>query len=153
MGGSPPASAVRSLNPMPIDRLRTAAITLSDRPADPYAVTSGGSPNTSCKCGEVVAVSWGLSVDCYSGKPGKALGWYRRKQAIALDVQNLATWAHELVHATDDRQGQFTERGQHWRSETVAELGGRVLECLGPAGNKVGLGTLRLRRCARRLAL
>ena len=39
---------------------------------------------------------------------------------------------HELVHAADDRLGQLTERGQHWRSETVAELGGAVLlECLG----------------------
>jgi antirestriction protein ArdC len=79
-----------------------------------------------------VAEAWGLSVDCYSGKPGKALGWYRHKQAIALGVQNLATWAHELVHAADDRLGQLTERGQHWRSETVAELGSAILlECLG----------------------
>ena len=50
----------------------------------------------------------------------------------ALGVENLSTWAHELVHAADDRLGQLKERGQHWRSETVAELGGAVLlEVLG----------------------
>ncbi len=44
----------------------------------------------------------------------------------------MATWAHELIHAADDRLGALTERGQHWRSETVAELGGAVLlSCIG----------------------
>jgi hypothetical protein len=33
------------------------------------------------------------------------------------------------VHAADDRLGTLQERGQHWRSETVAELGGAVLLC------------------------
>ena len=74
-----------------------------------------------------VAESWGLSIDAYNGKAGKALGWYRHRQAIALGVKNLATWTHELCHAADDRLGQLTERGQHWRSETVAELGGAIL--------------------------
>jgi hypothetical protein len=36
------------------------------------------------------------------------------------------------MHAADDRLGQLVERGQHWRSETVAELGGAILlEVLG----------------------
>jgi hypothetical protein len=49
-----------------------------------------------------------------------------------LAVKNLSTWAHELVHAADDRLGNLKERGQHWRSETVAELGGAILlEALG----------------------
>ena len=74
-----------------------------------------------------VAESWGLSIDAYNGQAGKALGWYRHRQAIALGVKNLATWTHELCHAADDRLGQLTERGQHWRSETVAELGGAIL--------------------------
>jgi len=79
-----------------------------------------------------VARSWGLSVETYSGRTGAALGRYRHGQGIALGVENLSTWAHELVHAADDRLGQLTERGQHWRSETVAELGGAiVLEILG----------------------
>ncbi len=79
-----------------------------------------------------VAQSWGLSVGTYNGRPGGALGKYRWKHAIALGVENLATWAHELSHAADDRLGNLTERGQHWRSETVAELGGAILlSCLG----------------------
>ncbi len=74
-----------------------------------------------------VAESWGLKMQAYSGKRGKALGWYRHGSAIALGVENLATWAHELMHAADFRTGKLIERGQHWRSETVAELGGAVL--------------------------
>lgn len=79
-----------------------------------------------------VARSWGLSVDCYNGRAGAPLGHYVRSREIAVGVQNLSTWAHELIHAADDRLGQLTERGQHWRSETVAELGGAILlETLG----------------------
>ena len=79
-----------------------------------------------------VARHWGLSVRSYNGRPGSALGKYRMGQSIAVGVENLSTWAHELVHAADDRLGQLTERGQHWRSETVAELGGAVLlSCTG----------------------
>ncbi len=79
-----------------------------------------------------VARAWGLSVATYSGQSGKALGKYRPGHAIALGVENHSTWAHELMHAADDRLGALTERGQHWRSETVAELGGAVLlECIG----------------------
>jgi antirestriction protein ArdC len=79
-----------------------------------------------------VAREWGLSVDAYNGRPGAPLGKYRRGQGIALGVQNLSTWAHEMCHAADDRLGNLQERGQHWRSETVAELGGAiVLEILG----------------------
>ncbi len=79
-----------------------------------------------------VAKSWGLSVDAFNGQGGKYLGWYRRGDAIALGVKNLSTWAHEFIHAADDRLGTLTERGQHWRSEVVAELGGSILlEVLG----------------------
>lgn len=74
-----------------------------------------------------VARSWGLTIKSYSGTAGGALGWYRRGQAIALGVENLATWAHELIHAADHRLGTLKERGQHWLSETVAELGGAIL--------------------------
>jgi len=74
-----------------------------------------------------VAKAWGLTLKAYSGREAAALGWYRRGQAIALGVENLATWAHELVHAADDRNGKLVEHGQHWRSETVAELGGAIL--------------------------
>ena len=76
-----------------------------------------------------VARQWGLSVRSYNGRPGSALGRYRRGESIAIGVENVCTWAHELVHAADDRLGELKERGQHWRSETVAELGGAVLLC------------------------
>ncbi len=76
-----------------------------------------------------VARSWNLSVRSFNGRPGTALGRYRRGESIAIGVENLSTWAHELVHAADDRLGELKERGQHWRSETVAELGGAVLLC------------------------
>ena len=79
-----------------------------------------------------VAREWGLAVDAYNGRPEAALGRYRSGQGIAIGVENLATWAHEMCHAADDRLGNLQERGQHWRSETVAELGGAILlETLG----------------------
>lgn len=74
-----------------------------------------------------VAQAWGLTLQAYSGRKASALGWYRRGSAIALGVENLATWAHELTHAADYRNGRLVESGQHWRSETVAELGGAIL--------------------------
>jgi hypothetical protein len=79
-----------------------------------------------------VARTWGLNVDAFNGGNGKALGHYCKDQAIGLGVTNLSTWSHELLHAADHRLGNLKEKGQHWRSETVAELGGAILlECLG----------------------
>jgi antirestriction protein ArdC len=79
-----------------------------------------------------VARHWGLKVETYSGREQGPKGFYRHGQAIAVGVENLATWTHELIHAADDRLGQLKEQGQHWRSETVAELGGAILlELLG----------------------
>jgi hypothetical protein len=80
----------------------------------------------------VVAKQWGLSVDVFDGTGANCLGLYRRGKGISIGVKNLSTWCHELVHAADDRNGCFKELGQHWRSETVAELGGAtLLEILG----------------------
>jgi hypothetical protein len=74
----------------------------------------------------------GLAVETFDGVGVGMLGCYRYGEAIQLGVKNLSTWCHELVHAADDRNGKLTEKGQHWRSETVAELGGAVLlEILG----------------------
>lgn len=79
-----------------------------------------------------VARRWGLSVRTFDGKDGDCLGFYRYGEAIQIGVKNLSTWCHELTHAADDRNGKLKERGQHWRSETVAELGGAtLLEVLG----------------------
>ncbi len=79
-----------------------------------------------------VAKQWGLSVALFDGNEVRFLGLYRRGEGISIGVKNLSTWCHELVHAADDRNSSLKEMGQHWRSETVAELGGAVLlEVLG----------------------
>lgn len=72
-----------------------------------------------------VAKTWGLAVQTYNGGANGALGWYRHGTAIALGVENLSTWAHELVHAAEDRLGNL--KGDKRASEVVAELGGAVL--------------------------
>lgn len=70
---------------------------------------------------------WGLQVGLFDGEDQGYQGYYHPGTASGLGVENLSTWAHELVHATDDRNQALEERGQHFRSETVAELGGAVL--------------------------
>ncbi len=80
-----------------------------------------------------VAESWGLSVDAYNGQAGGSQGHYRHGVAIALGVENLSTWTHELCHAADDRAGTLTRaNGQQIDNEVVAEFGGAILlEILG----------------------
>lgn len=82
-----------------------------------------------------VAKVWGLSVDAFNGERARHFGYYRHGQAIALGVENLSTWAHELTHAADDRAGTITRApGQQPDNEVVAELGGAILlEILGYA--------------------
>ncbi|HSC21685.1 MAG TPA: ArdC family protein [Solirubrobacterales bacterium] len=79
-----------------------------------------------------VARSWGLAVTTFTGEGTGRLGSYR-PGAIALGVENLSTWSHELVHAADHRLGTLSQGvGQRLDNEVVAELGGAVLlECLG----------------------
>ena len=61
--------------------------------------------------------------------PGQ-LGFFTPQRGIGLGVENLSTWAHELVHAADYRLGEATEN--KLAREVVAELGGAILlECLG----------------------
>lgn len=73
-----------------------------------------------------VAKAWGITVK--TANTGRANGWYSPSgKTIALGVENLSTWAHELVHAADHKLGNLTEKGQHWRRESVAEFGGAVL--------------------------
>lgn len=78
-----------------------------------------------------VAESWGLRIGTYDGREGKALGYYAHGTAIALGVENLSTWAHELVHAAEDRLGVLPKckgnRNAVREAEIVAELGGSVL--------------------------
>ncbi len=80
-----------------------------------------------------VAEHWGVTVSTYNGEPGRAHGRYAHSaQSIALGVQNVEVFLHELMHAAEYRLGNAVERGQHWRKETVAEFGAAVLaECLG----------------------
>jgi len=42
-------------------------------------------------------------------------------------VKNLATWAHELVHAADDRNIGGLKPGQRVDQEVVAQLGAAIL--------------------------
>ncbi len=80
-----------------------------------------------------VARAWGISVGTYSGGDATPLGYFRcgfGSQAVMLGVENLSTWAHEMVHAADHRLTNL--KGDKWHREIVAELGGAVLlECLG----------------------
>jgi hypothetical protein len=79
-----------------------------------------------------VARAWGLSVSTYEGGSGRSLGYYSPSHhAIALGVRNLSTWAHELVHAADDRLQNLDVAAELDR-EVVAEFGATVLlECTG----------------------
>lgn len=81
-----------------------------------------------------VANSWGLSVTTYDGHSGGAAGYYSpTSSTIALGVKNLSTFAHELVHAADDKNGELdlmkygTNKKERANAEIVAELGGAVL--------------------------
>jgi hypothetical protein len=73
-----------------------------------------------------VAKSWGLDVGVCNA--GRFLGVYRRGSEIKVGVKNLATWAHELCHAADDKAGNLKLCiGQDPENEIVAELGGAIL--------------------------
>jgi hypothetical protein len=80
-----------------------------------------------------VAEAWGINIGTFSHDGSDPLGYYRyatNGQAVMLGVENLATWAHELVHAADHRVSNL--KGEKWHKEIVAELGGALLlECLG----------------------
>ena len=81
-----------------------------------------------------VASEWGLRVATYCGDERGPAGKYAPGTAIALGVENLSTWAHELIHAADDRNQGGLKAGQQLDQEVVAEFGGAVLlEMLGMA--------------------
>ena len=81
-----------------------------------------------------VAREWGLRVATYCGDERGPAGQYAPGSAIALGVENLSTWAHELIHAADDRNQGGLKAGQQLDQEVVAEFGGAVLlEMLGMA--------------------
>ncbi len=80
-----------------------------------------------------VAESWGVRVRTYSGEGSHALGYFQfgpRGKSIMLGTENLSTWAHELVHAADERITKLG--GDRPLLEIVAELGSAILlECIG----------------------
>ena len=74
-----------------------------------------------------VAESWGIHVETFNGREGEALGYFSPAGSIALGVENLSTWCHELCHAADSRNVGGLKPGQHVDQEIVAELGSAVL--------------------------
>lgn len=81
-----------------------------------------------------VAEAWGITLGTYSHEEGAPLGFYQYassgNRTVMLGVENLSTWAHEMVHAADHRLTNLA--GQKSQKEIVAELGGAILlECLG----------------------
>lgn len=75
-----------------------------------------------------VAEKWELNISSYNGKNSNTLGYYRHGKEIALGVENLSVFMHELVHAADDRLGTLVKQnGQVESNEVVAEFGGNVL--------------------------
>jgi antirestriction protein ArdC len=80
-----------------------------------------------------VAKAWNITVGTYTGSETTPLGYFKygmTGQAVMLGVENLSTWAHEMVHAADHRLAQDAKNDRAHK-EVVAELGGAVLlECL-----------------------
>jgi len=74
-----------------------------------------------------VAESWGLEIQTFNGAEGGRLGFYAFSGSIALGVENLSTWCHELTHAADSRNVGGLKPGQHVDQEVVAELGSAIL--------------------------
>ncbi len=81
-----------------------------------------------------VANSWGITVDACTHHQGQALGSYRfggSGKGIVLATENLSTWAHEMIHASDDKVHGLNKRDRA-TGEIIAELGSAVLlTCLG----------------------
>lgn len=85
-----------------------------------------------------VAEEWNLSVEAFSGRGAHCIGKYRYGKAIALGVEDLSTWCHELIHAADHRNGKL--KGSKVKGEIVAELGGAVLLTLIGYDHEADLG-------------
>jgi len=74
-----------------------------------------------------------LKITTYNGRPDKYLGYYQPQSVIALGVENVHVWCHELIHAADHRLvGADFKGGQQADQEIVADLGACILlQCLG----------------------
>ena len=77
-----------------------------------------------------VAQAWGINVTTADLTGRGSLGYYSAgASAIVLGDHNAQTWAHELMHAADDRAGNLKRGGKDdkARAEVVAELGAATL--------------------------
>ena len=78
-----------------------------------------------------VAEAWGIKLEAYNGKSKRALGYFSpTENIIALGVENLSTWTHELIHASEKQNGKLTTEEyakNKVEAEIVAELGGATL--------------------------
>lgn len=76
-----------------------------------------------------VAKKWNIDIAIAESK-GNYAGMYQRAgkdiKRIVLSVENLSTWAHEMIHASDDQLGNLND-GSEIEREYVAELGGCVI--------------------------
>lgn len=77
-----------------------------------------------------VAQAWGINVTTADLTGRGSLGYYSAgASAIVLGDHNAQTWAHELMHAADDRAGNLKrkDKDDKARAEVVAELGAATL--------------------------
>lgn len=89
-----------------------------------------------------VADEWDITVLAGATKVTGSCGVYSyggMGKRITLGVENLSTWAHELVHAAEDRLGKLKDSG-HTEAEVVAELGGAVLLSLAGKNEEADIG-------------
>ena len=122
---------VKEGDPMTVGFLAVAVFGLSQTEGDPLPGTEGETEFIDRLPLVEVARSWGLSVSLFAHEDAPdRLGYFASGRGIGLGVQNLSTWAHELVHAADDRRG--TRVVKSLAAEVVAEFGGAILlEALG----------------------
>lgn len=81
-----------------------------------------------------VAEKWGIPIITHDADNVGAKGYFAYDKTkhidsvISLGVMNPATWAHELIHATEYRLDQLnSQSGQQLDNEYVAEQGGCVV--------------------------
>ncbi|RMH21204.1 MAG: hypothetical protein D6696_06360 [Acidobacteria bacterium] len=78
-----------------------------------------------------LARAWDISVRVIDSELRSCRGLFRPGR-IGLAVENLSTWAHELIHAAEHRLRGGLKPGEHADQEIVAQFGASVLlECLG----------------------
>ncbi len=87
-----------------------------------------------------VAQDWGISVTTFPGKEYQSRGFYQSDGVIALGVENVSTWLHELIHAADHRVRGNIKGGVHLDQEVVAQLGSAVLATILELDHDTDLG-------------